>query len=447
MRQLAKIMTELDKPSHIAIEEEMVAVVDAEDSRVQAETALDEAERALDIATALEDLHFVADTIKEATPREVALIQIVANTALAGTEIPTTTIAAEADATAESRTQKIKAVIERILAFIKELIDNVMDHVRDFVANIFSTLGNVQRRYRMVQDRIKEAEYSMDTKDKVSIAGFVLGNKFIGSAKELIPALKSYISTVKSFIKDSQRDANVRVVYYRDIFSQYDGSEEWIRSNLRETFNLFKYASPKPDSTPNSYMDGVVKDVGRKVLASDSLLGGYVLTYSHISLRERGYKEDEVTYQNLEQALSHGAQTGYRVLRDDTDSDVRRNAASAKLEVNCYNKDEIKQVMSLVGELVDLLGKDSGSLLAALEEETQRAKKAVEKITTTVAAYDPEMPGAVAMAGASKRAITHITYQATAPYNTLISNTLRLVNQVLVAVNRSLQHHEAVAKA
>jgi hypothetical protein len=444
MKQLARIMNEIQKPQLISMEEELVAVADANDARVEAETALDEAERALDITGALEDLHFVADTIKEATPREVALMQIVSNTALAGTDVSGDTIAYEAEATPENRTAKIKAVIKRILDFIKELVAKVMEHAANFISSIFKTIGNIERRYEQAVERFNEAEHKFAAKEKIEVPGFILGGKFVGQAKDVIPALKDYDKAVSAFRKDNSVHVRADAMVFEEIFNGYKGDEESVKSCLTKAVKMIAdSATPKNNTLTNKDTVSRLNSRSSVYYSTDSLIGGYAIKYFGILDSDEFSSSEGMDHHTLGNAIASICRVGYTVVQSRDGDDVRQNASNAKIQIDAYDKDQVKQTLAILKDMVAMLKDQGDGLVSDLKTSKEMCSKYVENITKTVGAYAPELPGVEVMANASKRAITHLTQQSTSPYSTLVANTMRLINQSLVVVNRSLDAHEA----
>lgn len=71
----------------ISMEEEALLVGEAGEDLAQAEAEITEVERVEDLADALEDLAEVADTITEAQPADLAMVETATRAALAGTDV------------------------------------------------------------------------------------------------------------------------------------------------------------------------------------------------------------------------------------------------------------------------------------------------------------------------------------------------------------------------
>lgn len=443
MKQLARIMAESTSYPTISMEEELLAQAEAENARVKAETDMDEAERVLDISECLEDLHFVVDRIKEATPNEANLIQIVANTALAGTDEPTETLvpAQEDGEVSETRAARLRAVIERIVAAVNELIAKLWDNVQTFIASITKTLGNVERRVEMAFKRFDEFEGDFTAREEIAVPAIVIADKAEGDPRKIIVAVKNYIDTIGEFVDDGNNRAHLDGVYYAHLFGHFTGTPEGVEGSLKiiETIVRSSVHSKATPHVAGKYQYNDVLDIS--TYESNSLMGGITIVYNEAKLLDLDdqYKSSPAGIAKLTHSL--GA-IGYWVRVNQS-----RSEAVNAVKTRPYNKDEIKQLLSHLKSLAELLKDSSASLVSSLEQRSKWAKETVKKIQTAVTNYSPEMSGAKEMAEASQRAAHYITKQSSVTYNTLISNTLKSINLILVGINRSMDAHEAAAKA
>jgi hypothetical protein len=117
-----------------AMEEAAFAVADAGEHAAEIQHDLAESERVIQVSDALEDLAFVADSIKQATPAEAALMETAGNMAVAGTDVEPDAIVPSMESFIGHRiaTEGIKETAQRIWESIVMFIDRIWEKIRGY---------------------------------------------------------------------------------------------------------------------------------------------------------------------------------------------------------------------------------------------------------------------------------------------------------------------------
>ena len=140
------------------MEEEILEISQANDVAQNLAADLADADRSLDVVQALEDLAFVADTIREATPREAALIQIIGDATVAGTGADAD-IVTPAMEDGEQKPNRIRETIRSFIEAIKKLLATVVQKIKKFVEHVFKVSANVKGRYDELKQALETAEF------------------------------------------------------------------------------------------------------------------------------------------------------------------------------------------------------------------------------------------------------------------------------------------------
>jgi hypothetical protein len=117
-----------------AMEEAAFEVAEAGEHAAEIQHDLAESERVIQVSDALEDLAFVADSIKQATPAEAALMETAGNMAVAGTDVEPDAIVPSMESFIGQRiaTEGIKETAQRIWESIVMFIDRIWEKIRGY---------------------------------------------------------------------------------------------------------------------------------------------------------------------------------------------------------------------------------------------------------------------------------------------------------------------------
>jgi hypothetical protein len=117
-----------------AMEEAAFEVAEAGEHAAEIQHDLAESERVIQVSDALEDLAYVADSIKQATPAEAALMETAGNMAVAGTDVEPDAIVPSMESFIGHRiaTEGIKETAQRIWESIVMFIDRIWEKIRGY---------------------------------------------------------------------------------------------------------------------------------------------------------------------------------------------------------------------------------------------------------------------------------------------------------------------------
>jgi hypothetical protein len=117
-----------------AMEEAAFEVAEAGAHAAEIQHDLAESERVIQVSDALEDLAYVADSIKQATPAEAALMETAGNMAVAGTDVEPDAIVPSMESFIGHRiaTEGIKETAQRIWESIVMFIDRIWEKIRGY---------------------------------------------------------------------------------------------------------------------------------------------------------------------------------------------------------------------------------------------------------------------------------------------------------------------------
>lgn len=149
----------------LSLEEEQDLVVEATAEGAAIDTELNEVDRMADMSDALEDLAVVADGIAgengdgEATQTEAALMDTVANAAVAGTDVEASEIVPAMESHSGKRRYAAESIRERARAIweaIKKILKQVWDKITSFIYKIFGTIPTLRRRVEDLKKRVRD---------------------------------------------------------------------------------------------------------------------------------------------------------------------------------------------------------------------------------------------------------------------------------------------------
>lgn len=146
---------------NLSMEEMEVMGAEAAGDAVAVDQDLGEAERIIEVSDALEDLAVIADSIEEATPTDLALVDTAATMAVAGTDVTPEQVTGNDAAAMESfkgrriATEGIKETARNIWENILKFLKSIWAKIESFFYNIFGTIPRMRSRIEAAR---KEAE-------------------------------------------------------------------------------------------------------------------------------------------------------------------------------------------------------------------------------------------------------------------------------------------------
>lgn len=141
----------------ISMEEEALLVGEAGEDLAQAEAEMTEVERVEDLADALEDLAEVADTITEAQPADLAMVETATRAALAGTDVEVEEVipALESFKGTTISTEGLRETARRLWDNIVEMLKKVWEKLEGF---FYKLVGSIPRLRKSAEDLKTRAE-------------------------------------------------------------------------------------------------------------------------------------------------------------------------------------------------------------------------------------------------------------------------------------------------
>ncbi len=197
MRHILQIALEgqLDPLPMISMEEEALLVGEAGEDLAQAEAEITEVERVEDLADALEDLAEVADTITEAQPADLAMVETATRTALAGTDVEVEEVipALESFKGTTISTEGLRETARRLWDNIVEMLKKVWEKLEGF---FYKLVGTIPRLRKSVEDLKARAEATVgkaaeETKHQLGgeAGTLAVGGKAPKNAAEILTSL------------------------------------------------------------------------------------------------------------------------------------------------------------------------------------------------------------------------------------------------------------------
>lgn len=192
-----------------ALSLEELAVIEDElaTSQDQIVAQFEETENALNVVSALEDLAYVADTIKQTTPQEAALIQIAVDATMNGTGVDGASVfpAMEANEDGKGIVQRIREIVRRIVEGIKEMLGSI---VKAIISSVVKGIVAASTQEAAAKRQLQEIEKNLkslkkDVNGKVSVHPLFDGEKGLVKPVAIGDALKRYEVMVERFSKDS----------------------------------------------------------------------------------------------------------------------------------------------------------------------------------------------------------------------------------------------------
>lgn len=434
----------------VALEEQVQAIEEATALQQQIEGVFTETDRAAPMVSALEDLAFVVDRIKEITPKEAALIQVAGDFAVAGTDTAGEVITPSMESmigenaiSGSQVVQRIKDTVAHILAAIKQLIKQIMTYAASYVQRIMVIAGGSETRLKKLEKAFDEISASSATKDPkpVSVQLPTVNGKGVSTMQELIDESQKFAAVMKNFM-DVAGDANYNFgsgfvrLYESDLARKFSDDNAPLRDGavklmgqISKSFDvggLFRGQS----YTQTTGQDGSI--IGQ----TTQLIGGIRVVVEHMD-------PSVFTNTTLHSSTSVRELVG-RVARKNSISVVNDAvSAAAMVEVEAMSYSEIEKAIRTVRTLLAFYSARSGnmSISAALQKRTAFARSCSDQIASAVKKMDPQNPVAYVLSLESLAVSDAITKNATLPYTRLSEAAGRTISYLLTAISKSIAAH------
>ncbi len=182
----------------LSLEEEALVMDEAADTGAQIDGDLNEVERVIEVASGLEDLAVVADTIEEATPQQLALVQVAGDLAVAGTDVTSDDLlpSLESYKGGKISMEGLREIAQTVWQNIIQFLAKIWAQIEQFYHLLFSTIASTRARLNALKERNKAA-VSKKSEVKgiivnVGVAAICVDYKPVTKESELLAALKNW---------------------------------------------------------------------------------------------------------------------------------------------------------------------------------------------------------------------------------------------------------------
>lgn len=421
----------------LSLEEE--AIIGSELQEIEQEIASDRAdlERADGVSVALEDLAFVVDSIREATPREAALIQIAGDVTAAGSNIDGGAVTPSMEDGGSSAAERIRKIIETVVRMIKAFIKSAIDGLKSLLHKTEEIAVNYESRYQDLVKKVAETDFSKEggkfsgsqTIEITQIPGY--SNKELDQLPQFI---KKYTENIVDFISvqgGSLRAAYAAILQYMQAKTDM---ERFTALKALEAASLATNKLGRHDkyAKPEAFTDKNVLQVRYGV--SMTMLGG--LQFGTSTIKYKIGDQSELTKSNRQ--LVVGADVCVVDVIRNVDNDLR-------VKVKVPTEPIIRRITGELGGLVDQIknSMDGDTLVGAIKTRVDTHTRITDAILKQLESLDPENPHSAILADGVKRALAKLEVGSSQGYVVLINNTRRLINQITSLVNTSISGGQA----
>lgn len=274
-------------PVEISTEEAEVMQAEATELGNEILGEVDTVNAMIDKTDSLEDLAVVADSVEEATPQEVQLVQVAGDLATAGIEevsgddlVPAAESFVGGKIAVESITEQVKSIWQNIKRWLKE----VWARVEKFFYNIFGAIPRLRKDVKGALERLEkiEDEGKVIGKDNKTfeitsgIAGLLVGSTPVKKDTDFIKALETSKSALSSVFKTTAiAKAGDKLAAAFDKFDP--ATPEAAAKSLDKVLTTTQDALDEMSSGLALKAVGISKWSDFDVLAQEGLLGGKAL--------------------------------------------------------------------------------------------------------------------------------------------------------------------------
>ena len=437
-----KKLLQIAATSHgvLSLEEELMVMQDTEASRQAAVSETEEAERTIDIVEALEDLAFVADTIERVTPREAALIQIVADTAMAGTGVDGAVIAPAMEADVTVQSDRLKVTIQKVVAMIKQVMKSILDHIKNFYEGVQRMGANIEQRLEEASKKLAGLDNNRQA-GQINILPLTVGGDAVLKPSEMARAIREYADAVSTYAKDQGAfhfTQCSQMLQFYALVAQGKSQPATLIQLLEKAIN----ASDAPttlvkSSGENSTIDS---DGPAVVVTTEStgapLVGGVMIHRKSARLKSFDAASQAKPGDIAELVGLAMRSTGFYVQTNRTSPD--------RADIDTPTVGELKELVSACQGLLGKAANDAGTLKTAADKAHKLAVRANEEIAKRLESITAE--DLSALVNVAPRVTKHLTEQGTAAYAELTNNALRVIGQTLAMVSKGIAAHSPAAE-
>jgi hypothetical protein len=162
----------------LSVEEEVIALQEADELATQATQDVAEASRVEDITDVMLNVADTVSEVKDLTPEQAMLVDTVSEMAVAGTPddpdqvIPSAEPLIGKDMTVESFAEDLKTAALRVWENIRKFADQIWETIKAFFARLFSAAPRNLHRIKVLTDVI--AQRKKDKREKPKAAAFTI---------------------------------------------------------------------------------------------------------------------------------------------------------------------------------------------------------------------------------------------------------------------------------
>ncbi|SAK83766.1 hypothetical protein AWB81_04237 [Caballeronia arationis] len=417
-------MREMLELSH-AMEEAAFAMAEGGETAAEINHDLAESERVIQVSDALEDLAFVASTIKTATPAEAALMETAGNLAVAGTDVEPDVIipAMESYIGTTIATEGIKETAKRIWEAIVLFVEKIWGKIRGFwrIHGSIPTWRKKIEALRKKASTVGDEAVVPEAKVSVDLHGLVMGSGIDSD----------------SFTQHIERDFADFAKTIHGVFANYaNGVVERGHAIVKA---IGEFDPNRPEKAVNDlkgklvgmHPDGMTPGESKKLLGNAKL---------ELNVYEPHPDEP------VDQALERMRASGLKLVQGDVH--VAAKMARAQIALRPGNKSQWVQLLSQCDDLVGSLEHFYSGPYHELDKMADQAKAASKSATAAIG-----KAGEAAM-GEGKalhhyrsllnfnKAFADWSYQ---PFVPLYNYALRTLRSILAVIDAALTCFEVTA--
>lgn len=434
----------------VALEEQVQAIEEATALHQQIESVFSGNERATPMVSALEDLAFVCDRIKEVTPKEAAFLQIAGDMTVAGTDQSADSVTpalesmvGDAKVVGAEVVRKIKDTITHIIAAIKHLIKQVMAYSASYISRITVIAGGSETRLKKLEAAFAGLDTSSTSKDAkpVSVQLPTVNGKGVSTMSELLDEAQRFTAVMKNFMEVAG-DANYNfgsgfVRLYESDLAKKDSKEgvQGADAAVRTMADISKAFDVRNLFRGQGYT-GTTSNDGSILGSTPQLIGGVKVTAEHMS---------QDTFHAIHLNSSASVRELINRVAKRNNISVINDAVStaAVVEVEAMSYKEIERAILTIKHLLAFYSSRSGSMSisSAVQKRSAFARTCGDQIAAAVKNLDPTNPVAYVMSLESLTVTDAITKNATLPYTRLSEAAGRTISYLLTAIAKSIAAH------
>jgi biotin operon repressor len=445
---IAKVLTEqaTEDLAVVSLEEEIHHITESELARTEVVSEMGDSSRTLELIAALEGLAIVADTIRQPTPQEAALIQIAGDTALAGTGLSGEEItpSMEDAESGVSVSTKVRTAIEQILRALKELLARVAKMVRTYVQHARAAAGGHVQRQKMIKERLMKASHSLNSEVEFTMTMPVADGKTLTSLSEVVDEALKFSVAVDWFVT---RAASFNIDYasgFVDLYSKLGMGDKGI--TVIEQFAILNKIADQTGHIANAIPHAHVKaDTDHdyfsvKTQQTVQLLGG-------ISIAVTSAKPIEHNTGLSSASIKHA-------VHELTEVGIKVHAEAGGFYKEAFltkplNQAELHKAFDLAGVLIEhfTAKSDHTALAAATARRSEFAETAVDHLTRYTEKFKKDDVAAKEYGSSALRISQSVMANATVPYTQMTTAVSRVINLLQGAMLKSLNAHEGTHEA